>query len=190
MHDIIKSIYDYDKEDKAYIIKLSFDKYLDIFNSIDHYPVRKRDISDHVLNYIEECSKDIPFNKKLKIEITIGKESQDSKIEEKTIKGIKNYFKYMLFYYTKESKKITNTSLIYFLLFAVFGFIAFYMDSLNLEINKIFLKMILEGLSIGSWVFLWEAIVGIAIDNRENRFYIKTYKRLLNSSIKFKYPQQ
>ncbi|MEM5948231.1 hypothetical protein WKV44_06720 [Spirochaetia bacterium 38H-sp] len=187
MQDIIAKIYDYDAETDSYIIKLSFDKYLDIFNSIDHYPIRKRDISDPVLTYIEECSEDIPFKSNIRIEIAIKREARNSELEERTIKGIKNYFKYMLFFYRKKSKSVANTSIIYFLLFGLFGFISFYTESLRLDINRIFLKMILEGLSIGSWVFLWEAIVGIAIENRENRFYVKTYKRLLDSTLVFKY---
>lgn len=73
------------------------------------------------------------------------------------------------------------------LIFAIIAVATFFIESLQLNINRIFLKMILEGLSIGSWVFLWEAIAGLVIKNRENRFLIKTYKRLSKSFLYFTY---
>ena len=51
--------------------------------------------------------------------------------------------------------------------------------------NNIFLQTLVRGISIGSWVFLWEAIVGVTIKYRPNRMLYRRYKRLLNAKIIF-----
>ena len=183
----IYNLYDFDENDKSYIIKLSPDYYLDIFNNLDHYPIRKRDVNQHVINYIEDCSSDLPLSKNIKIEIKITRELRNPDLEERTRKGIRNYFKYILAYYSKMSKKEIHNSIVFFIIFIILTSITFFTESLNLHINRIFLRMILEGLSIGSWVFLWEAIAGLVIKNRKNRFMIKTYKRLSDTFLYFTY---
>lgn len=187
LNTLIYDLYDYDPKDHSYVIKISPDYYLDIFNKLDHYPIRKRDINQSVINYIEDCSEDIPLSKTIKIEIKIKKEPRNADLEERTAKGVRNYFQYILASYKKMSKTVLNTSLIYMLIFAIIAVATFFIESLQLNINRIFLKMILEGVSIGSWVFLWEAIAGLVIKNRENRFLIKTYKRLSKSFLYFTY---
>jgi len=187
LKELINELYDYDQNDQTYIIKIAPDRYLDLFNNLDHYPIRKRDVNQHVVNYIEDCSGDIPLNEKIKIEIKIRDQSKDPDLEERTRKGIKNYFNYIHAFYKQESRKIINNSIIYFIIFTILAILTFSFEALNIGMNKIFLKTIFEGLSIGSWVFLWEAIAGIAIKNKRNRFMMRTYQRLSDSSLYFLY---
>lgn len=187
MNPLIKELYDYDPVDKAYVIKLAPDKYLDIFNTLDHYPIRKRDINQTVLTYIEDCSSDIPLKVKIKIEIKIKNQQRDPDMEERTIKGIRNYFSYILFLHKKSSKNMLHISFIYMLVFLFLTIITFGIEALDIHTNILFVKTVLVGLSIGSWVFLWEAIAGIAIKNGTNRYMIKTYKRLAESHLFFLY---
>lgn len=72
-------------------------------------------------------------------------------------------------------------------MFLILTTLTFSIEALNIEFNTMLLKTILVGLSIGSWVFLWEAIAGIVIKNQENRFMIKTYKRLSECHLFFVY---
>lgn len=184
---IIKDLYDFDSHDQAYIIKMAPDYYLDIFNNLDHYPLRKRDINQQVINYIEDCSSDIPLTESIEIEIKIKKQLRNNELEERTRTGIHNYFSYILTFYRAKSRSVINTSIIYIIIFLILTTFTFTLDSFDIQINKIFLKTILEGLSIGSWVFLWEAIAGLVIKNKENRYMIRTYKRLSQSFLYFLY---
>ncbi|MBN1969331.1 MAG: hypothetical protein JXR48_03725 [Candidatus Delongbacteria bacterium] len=181
------NLYDYDKNYNTYLIKLAPKKYLDIFNNLDHYPIKKRDINQDVINYIEDCSNDIPLNFNLKIEILIRNEEKNCDLEERTRKGINNYFLYSMDFYKNLSKQNIQKSIIYALVFLFFTVVTLYLQSLKLDMNKILLKTIFEGMTIGSWVFLWEAIVTFFIKNRQNHFMIKTYTRLISSEITFNY---
>ncbi|MBN2041106.1 MAG: hypothetical protein JW864_13770 [Spirochaetes bacterium] len=183
----IHHLYDFDVSDQTYVIRISPDKYLDIFNKLDNYPIRKRDINQNVINYIEECSNDIPLSDNIKIEFQIKNEQRNIDLEERTRKGIQNFFLYELAIHKMNSLKVIKASILYVFIFTILTVTTFSIEVLNIKTGAIFFKTILEGLSIGSWVFLWEAIAGIVIKNNTNRHLIKTYKRLLKSSLVFSY---
>lgn len=187
MNKFADSLYDYNPVDDSYVIKLAANEYVDIFNNLDHYPIRKRDIDNHVIHYIEDCSSDIPLKKKINIEIKIKNQTRDPDLENRTQKGIHTYFISMLYVHKKKSKSVINTSFLYTIMFLILTTLTFSIEALNIEFNTMLLKTILVGLSIGSWVFLWEAIAGIVIKNQENRFMIKTYKRLSGCHLFFVY---
>ena len=187
MNKFAESLYDYNPEDDSYVIKLAANTYVDIFNDLDHYPIRKRDIDEHVIHYIEDCSSDIPLKKKINIEIKIKNQIRDPDLEERTRKGIRTYFSSMVYVHKKQSQSVINTSFVYMLIFFFLTAFTFSLEALNIKFNAIFIKTILEGLSIGSWVFLWESIAGILIKNKENHYMVKTYKRLSESHLFFVY---
>jgi hypothetical protein len=189
MDRITHALYDFDPQDQCYVIKLSPDRHMDIFNNLDHYPIRKRDVNQHVVNYIEDCSSDIPLKYKLKIEIKIKKESPNQDLEQRIVRGMKNYFLYIAELYKKNSRSEARNSLLFGLIFTILTTFTFWLESQQIVIDQIFFKTILEGLSIGSWIFLWEAIAGLAIKNRSNRYLIRTYRRLLHSKIYFIYQE-
>lgn len=185
--NFILELYDYDHVDKSFIIKLSPEKYLDIFNNLDYYPIRKRDISPNVINYIEDCSSDIPAAANIKIEITIKKEKKNEDVEERTRKGIRNYFLYILAIYKKNSRESIINALLYIVVFLVISITMFTLEATDIHISTVFLNTIKEGFSIGSWVFLWEAIASLTIKNRTNRTRMRMYHRLVKSLLVFRY---
>ena len=187
MEKIIEYLYDYDDRDQSYVIKLNPDRYIDIFNDLDHYPIRKRDINQDVITYIEDCSHDIDLKYKIKLEIKLAQDLENKDLEERTKKGIYTYFQYMLELSRKKKRAVINRSLGFILVFILLAFVTFYIESSNVSINKVLFKTIIEGFSVGCWVFLWEAIAGLVFKNRENLITIKTYKRLLNCRIQFIY---
>jgi hypothetical protein len=183
----IKTQYDYDRTDDCYVIKLSPDRYIDIFNSLDHYPMGKRDINQSVINYIEECSSDIPLSRNIKIEIQIKRELKNEILEDRARTGIRNYFQYILEYHRHNSKDVINISVLYIAIFIILTIMTYAIEASNVVINQMFLSTIVKGLSIGSWVFLWEAIAGLVIKNKKNSYLIKTYERLSKSCLIFMY---
>jgi hypothetical protein len=97
------------------------------------------------------------------------------------------HFRYMLELSRKKKRTVINRSLVFILVFVVLVLITLSIESAEVSINKVLFRTIIEGFSIGSWVFLWEAIAGLVFTNKDNRIAIKTYKRLLNCSIQFIY---
>jgi hypothetical protein len=178
MNKLIHYLYDFDKEDKTYVIRLSVPQYTALFNKFDYYPIKKREINDRVISYIEDCSTDIPLKAKIKIVITI-KQEKDKDIEDRVRLGIYHNFLYLLDVYREQSKEVKKVSALYVVVFLLLTLASVWLESLHLPLNKIFFDTLLKGLSIGSWVFLWEAIASIVFRNSKNRYYIKIYKRLV-----------
>lgn len=187
MKALLKTLYDFDETDQSYILRLSVNNYTDIFLTLDNYPIRKRDIHPGVTNYLEDCSFDIPLSRNIKIEFRIRNELRNPDLEERTRKGIRNYFLYQLELIRRNINENIGKSLIYLITFFTLISITFLLESIQYPINRVFFRTILEGLSIGSWVFLWEAIAVLAFKNRKFRHLRKVYQRLSNTHLIFKY---
>ncbi len=187
MRKVLNGLYDFDETDQSYVLRLSVNKYTDIFNTIDNYPIRKRDIHPGVINYLEDCSFDIPLSRNIKIEFRISNELRNADLEERTRKGIRNYFLYQLELIRKRSNANIIKSLGYLIIFFILIFVTFTLENVQHPVNRVFFKTILEGLSIGSWVFLWEAIAVLAFKNRKYRYLRKVYQRLSNTHLLFNY---
>ena len=128
MKHLLQEVYDFDINDNSFIIKIAPEKYVDLFNKLDHYPIKKRDIDQNVITYIEDCSSDIPLNRKSKIEIMIKDDMQNNELEQRTTKGMNSYFKYSLLYYKNQEMNIFKESSIYFVLFIVITLFTFYLE--------------------------------------------------------------
>ena len=145
MLKIINSLYDFNQNENAYVIKLSIKRYIDIFNNFDPYPIRKRDIDQNVSYFLEDCSADIPFTKQVMLEISITEDLVDNDLENRVKKGLVNYFLYMYQYYKNEKQKVINNSLIYILAFIILAILTFWLEFLQLDFNQIFIKTVLSG---------------------------------------------
>jgi hypothetical protein len=181
----LKKLYDYNEKTKSFIIKVSVNTYMELFNEMDHSPIKKKDINQDVINYIEDCSKDIDLKYKINIEFKINGDEKNEKLELRTINGLENHFEYLYNIHKKNSRSVINTSILYALIFLFLVLLVFWLEAFNLPMEKILFRTIYEGISIGSWVFLWEAIVNVLIKNKTNVFLMKTYKRLIHCKLYF-----
>jgi hypothetical protein len=57
-------------------------------------------------------------------------------------------------------------------------------------LGNVFLTTLVDIVSIGGWVFLWEAISTFAFKNREAREKYRQYKRLSMAPVRFYYYSQ
>ena len=185
MHKILQKIYDFSEADNAFIIKISPDSYLNLFNNLDHNPIRKKDLNQSVINYIEDCSDDISLDKNILLEIKIKKDAHSSDLERRARKGLLNYFEYMIEYYRQKMKQQWSTALTFVSLFIFLAVLSLMLAPYATASDNILFQTLVRGISIGSWVFLWEAIVGVTIKYRPNRMHYRRYKRLLNAKIIF-----
>lgn len=67
------------------------------------------------------------------------------------------------------------------IVFSIYGLFA------NHELNNIILKVLLESLLIGGWVFAWEAVHILFLDIIEPLHKRREAKRFLEAEISFKY---
>ena len=183
--ELLSKIYDRDSESEVFIVKISIKQYKDIFNDLDPAPLRNRDINQALLNYLNECSIDIPLKYNISLQIIGPHEIQNEELETRVRVGLKTYFTFGILTFKREMAALYKKSLKYFFIFFALISFLFYLSS-KLPSN-ISTETIIEGLSIGGWVFLWEAINIVVFKNREIKMMYKRYKRLESSQLDFVY---
>jgi len=185
---ILDTVYEKDPSSNAFIIKISIKSYNDIFNDLDPAPFRKRDLDPDLRLYIEESSADIPLKNKISIQFRAPMPIKDNDKEKKVIMGLKTYFQFVIRTFEKDIMQGYRKGAIYIVCSFLLLLSAYYLSSI---IPDFFLLVTLvEGLFIGGWVFLWEAIAVFAFKNREIRIKWKRYKRLNEAPMDFIYEEQ
>ena len=181
----LEKIYERDNDTDAFIISVAIEDYVDIFNELDFAPFRIRDLNHDLRVFLEECSSDIPIRYDIIIKFTVSREKQDDEKEEKIKLGLKTYFSNIRISSRREIQGSYQKSTVYMLasfilLFASYSLRALIMDSIAFT-------TLVDGVSIGGWVFLWEAISTFAFKNRDIREKYKHYKRFSGAPIRFHY---
>ena len=170
---LLEKIYDRDTISQAYIINISIDNYNDIFNDLDPAPFKNRDLDPDLRIYLDDCSIDIPLKNKVILNFNSPKEIQDEKKEKRVIIGLKTYFQFIKRSYKREISQSYKKIMVYIIISFILLLISSYFSSI-LPTDFIYVTLI-EGLYIGGWVFLWEAIALFVFKNRE--VLLKVYLR-------------
>ncbi len=181
----LKQIYKMNPDTNAYIIEVSLSGYNDIFNGWDSSPIKRRDLDPDLVYFMEECDSDIPLKFPLELQFYMPKEKYDEDEEKLSKEGIRNYFHYTVHFIRKELEK-TRKKIIFYII-AAFAFLSVgYISKQQIKPN-VLTTTLLEGLSIGGWVFLWEAFSLFFFTRQKVLSRLKSYIRLENTRISFKY---
>ncbi len=177
----------YEKDPSGgFIISIALDRYVDVFNELDSAPWRRRDLDHDLRMFLEECSTDIPLKYEIILQFNVEQEKQDRAKEERLKIGLKTYFTFIRSSLQKEIWKSYQLSILYtvgslFLLFTFYSLSVFSTDPL--------FSTVFDVVSIGGWVFLWEAISTLAFSGREARGRFKMYVRFSMAQVRFTYVQ-
>lgn len=181
----LKQIYRMDDETNTFIIEISLENYKEIFNGWDPSPIKRRDLDPDFLHFIEECSSEIPLAYPLELQLHLPKDLYDEEKESLTRVGIKNNFSFIDHFIRKEIEQINKR--IVFYIIAAFAFLSVGYVSTERIIENIITTTLIEGLSIGGWVFLWEAFSLFFFSGQEVRSRQKRNNRFREASINFSY---
>ncbi|MDG5813869.1 hypothetical protein QA601_02170 [Chitinispirillales bacterium ANBcel5] len=181
---VFSEVYDFDQSSGSYIVEIALDHYSDIFNEWDPAPFKLRDLDPDLIFYLEESSDDIPFRYPLTLCFSIPEGKREEQREKQVKRGLHNGFTYER-YLAKKELKNTNQRIFLFILAGFLFLLAATTYPQELEIG-IFPTIIVEGLYVGGWVFLWEAISMLVFTTRDLYHKFRTYKRLQNSTVIFK----
>jgi hypothetical protein len=182
--DYLNKIYEKNPDTGNYIIEISLDKYSDIFNEWDHASYKKRDLDPELARFLEDCSMDIPIKYGLDVCFYLPKEIQDKEKEKIIINGLKTFYSFYIHWEHRNLKesysRIFSYILISFLLLSL-GYL------INVSKDDVLLNTLMQGMNVGGWVFLWEAISLFFFKRGEVLGRVKKYKRFASSKIIFKY---
>ncbi len=183
-HGIFAQIYHFDKQTGSYIIEIALEKYEDMFCQWDPAPFKLRDIDPDLELYLEGCSDDIPYKYPVTISFKIPGPHKREKIEAQARNGLKNGFTVKRYFLRKEIGSANKRTLLFFIIGFAFLYVATSFPAKLLD--SPFPSLLVEGLFIGGWVFVWEAISLIIFTTRGLHHRYRTYKRLQKSSILFR----
>lgn len=181
----LERIYERDEKTKAFIISVAIEDYVDIFNELDSAPFRIRDLNHDLRVFLEECSSDIPLKYDIKIKFTVSREKEDVEKEEKIKLGLKTYFSNLRNSLKKEIQDSHQKSAFYMAASFLLLLVAYSLRPLIFD-NIVFSTAV-EGISIGGWVFLWEAISSFAFKSKDTRDKYRHYKRFSVAPAQFQY---
>lgn len=180
-------MYDRDKVTGAFIVEIALHRYKDVFNEWDPAPFKRRDVNPDLYLFLSECSSGIPFKYPLAIRLHIPKDAKDEAKENLIVSGMKNYFAFDANLIEKEIKESNGKILRYVTTAIAFLFLAFWLKGMFGE--NIFSTVLLEGLFIGGWVFLWEAFSVFSFDRKKIVRSMKKTQRFIDSEIRFRYDE-
>jgi hypothetical protein len=180
-----ENIYRINPDSGLSVLDIALDDYMDFFHEWDNSILKKRDMHPELAEFLDLCSEDIPIKQIFEINFFIEKAEKDSSKEALIRDSYKNYY---TIYCSIEKKKINrlfkSTALLSItsLIFISLNFVL--MDILP---KSIFTEVFLEGLMVGGWVFLWEAIHYLSFERRDYFHRYRELKRLLIAPISFEY---
>jgi hypothetical protein len=180
---LFSEIYAVDASTNRYMIEIGLDRYVDIFSEWDPAPFKRRDIDPDLELYLEGSSDEIPFRYPIELCFTIPAGIQNDEIEADCRKGLQNSFIFKLYFLKKELRQTNARMLQFVLLGFVFLWVATFLEPFN---KRVLLSLLTEGLFIGGWVFLWEAVSLFFFTNRELYHRYRTYRRLQTALVIFR----
>ncbi|HHT84856.1 MAG: hypothetical protein ACOX34_06305 [Bacillota bacterium] len=168
-----------------FIIEISVDSYNEIFNGWDPSPVKRRDLDPEVLEFIESSAADIPVRYPVELHFYMPAEQRDEEKEHLSAEGIRNNFSYTIALIRRSLADIRRKTMTYAV--AAFAFLTLRYMSRPAAPTNLLTTILIEGLSIGGWVFLWEAFSLFFFSGQETNNQLKRHLRLLEAKIIFKY---
>lgn len=181
----LDQFYTIDPDSGKYIIEVNLKKYDDIFNTWDSSVYNIRDLDSSLKSFLEECSHDIESQKDIKLRFNMKKQERDTNKEENIEKGIRNYSSYILYTIKRDFSNMRKRILLYILVSVLFTISSFYLQIT--DNNKIIYEILLLSVTVGGWVFLWEAFSLIFMQSSDLWKKRKQYKRIMNAPIVFRY---
>jgi hypothetical protein len=180
-----KTIYRFDRVANRYHIDVALDYYRDVYNEWDFAPFRNRDLDRDLMEYLEECSREIPLRAGIALTFFLPREIQDAGKEERSIAGLRHYFRYELLKAAGRRARYFKR----FSLYLAFG-IAFLLGAYlaqTLLPGPFPMRLIPEGLVIGGWVLFWEAFSILFFRSREVAERMRHLRRLVSARIMYVY---
>jgi len=182
---MVDSLYRENNETGRIIIDISLDNYMDFFHEWDSAILRKRDMHPELTDFLDVCSVDIPLNKKIQIHFLIENVKRDPIGEKGIVESYTNYYKFL----AKMEKHKIRRNLKFALLFLLIALVIIFAHTMLLKSvpQGVWSEVFMEGLMIGGWVFMWEALHTVSFGNLDLITRYREINRFFTAVITFSY---
>ncbi|RCW54209.1 MULTISPECIES: hypothetical protein [Halanaerobium] len=181
----LRYIYHTNQHNNAYLVELNLDNYDDLFNSWDGSALDRKELDPELSHFLERASYELPLKEKVELCFYLPEDKQDEGVEADSRATIKNNFRMNLFFIDQDLKN-NNKKIMTYIVMGLLFLITAYLIPENKDLSLL-ISLLMEGLFVGGWVFLWEAFSIFFFGSRELKEKKKRYLRYLNSDIVFKY---
>lgn len=147
--------------------------------------MKRRDLDPDLVDFMEHCASDIPLKYPLELQFYMPSDKRDDEKENLSREGIKNNFDFAAHFIRKRLSEIRQKTMIYII--AAFAFLAVGYVSRQQPHPNMLKTILTEGVSIGGWVFLWEAFSLFFFSGQEVAGRLKRYARFQETGISFRY---
>lgn len=179
-----ENLYRENPENHRTIIDVALDTYLEFFHEWDNAAFRKRDMHPELAEFLDICSQDIPMRKALEIQFFVNAGELDSKKEQLVTTSFKNYYLSLYRNEKRRVRRILKRSLA--LMCIALVLILFYAVLHAGIVRALWFSVLLEGLHIGGWVFMWESFHLAFFDSLEPMKRKQEMKRLYLANLRFR----
>jgi len=181
MNDLesLQEMYPYDHGTRTFTIPISIERYEDFSLRLDPSPASKRDLAPDLVDYLRQCSDEIPCRYPIKLKLNICEDKRDSKREQNCLDSLKNYFQHEIFVERSDIRHRRADSLKYLLV--SFLFLTLYIVTEKLLLIAFFSEFLREAVLIGGWLFMWEAVSVNFIEMDKHYETIKKLNRLIQA---------
>ena len=184
---ILGEIYPFDPHTRTFTIPARLGQYADFFNPMDPSPAPARDLSLDLVEYLNQCSDEIPGKYPLTVSIEIQNEPQAARQEQECLESLRSFYQHAIFVTQANIRRKRRQALKYLLV--SFTCLAIYIISEQWNLSTFFWNLLREAVLIGGWVFMWEAVTLNFIEMDSHIQEIKKYRRLINAQIRFSHDQ-
>jgi len=181
----LRYIYHTNRYNNAYLVELNLDQYDDLFNSWDGSALDRKELDPELSHFLERASYELPLKEKVELCFYLPKSKKNEKMEADSRATIKNNFKMKQFFINQDLKQSYKKIATYIVIGILFLLTAYLIP--ETKDLSILISLLMEGLFVGGWVFLWEAFSIFFFGSRELKDKKKRYFRYLDSEIVFKY---
>lgn len=181
----LKKVYKYEEIQKKFILDVQLEDYRDAYSNWDFSPYTNRDLDEDLIEYLLECSNEIPLKYDLILKFYMLNYEASQSREEKSIIGMYNYFKYQQRKLKNHKIRVIKDIVSFTLIGGVLLLVGTY---LNEAFNHTLLTSVIsEGFFIGGWVMLWEMFSAWFFDMKKVDNKLKHFERFSNTEIIYTY---
>jgi len=184
---ILDKVYAQDPVTRAYIIEIDLDHYEDVFNEWDPAPFKRRDLEPDLRYYLEESSEDIPLEYPVSLRFTAPTSIENHEKEQRVRAGVRNSFLFEKRLVIRRLKKL-KLRLLAQTVAAVGLLVLVHSLAANLDSTpSMWLSVLQEGLTVGAWVFAWDAISTFTYERVKIHSVMMKWNRFCEARIEFEY---
>ena len=181
-------IYPYDPETNTVTVPMQVGSYNELYNPIDPSPAPTRDLSQEVVDYLNQCSEEIDESYKVRLTIEITSEDRNPTFETQCGYSIKNFYQHEIAITQNRIKRTRSSAFKHFLV--SLACLTTYVVSYQFKLEGLVFDVIKEAILIGGWVFMWESVTHNFIQVAPIQDEIKRCQRLIDAPVIFLYSSE